>query len=1127
MLPLLLRSRAPWCGCIVAFIILFCAAPNASALDPHKSISQYGLDVWLRQNGLPANAVNVAVQAQKGEIWLGTAAGLFRFDGARFDEVTTEIGGGDTRESIPALIEGKDGSLWVGTGFNHLCRILNGAILRYGDQEGIMGRNVVALMASREGEVWAGTSYGLYRFREGRFSAVPVQPSFVTGLAEDRRGRIWVGTHAGVRIFRGDTLVDSFPAVIRSAERLVTTLYADRDGAVWVGTYEGLLRWRDGSITTYTAADGLSDDHVTALCEDRDGNLWVGTNNGGVNRLCGGHWSACTTRDGLSNNHVLSIMEDLEGSVWVCTLDGLNRLKDVDLTTITTKEGLTSDYISSVIEGRDGAMYFFSPETSSITRWKGRSATTIAAPVGPACLTADGTLWIGQTGSLVALHGDRVTRYGRQNGFPSKWISAIAEDDHSLILYMNDVGLKRLVGGRLEPYLLPDGEEFTPDVYVACMYYDSSGVLWIGTTRQLIAVRNGKPCTLLPPGWAGDYWVSSLYDDHLGSMWIGSPHAGLARFRNGAFTLYTTQCGLFTDEIYSVLGDDKGDLWLGSPRGIGYVKRSSLEAYAEGRKGKVEMQVFATADGMKTDECFGGWQPAAWKARDGRLWFATKKGVVVVDPGSLRRNELPPPVSIEQVVADQQSIPLNSPVRFSAGTGKFEFHYTALSFLVPERVLFKYQLEGYDRGWVEPGTRRVAYYTNLPPGDYRFHVIACNNDGVWNETGASLEFTLAPRFYQTYWFYGVFACAATLIIVGIYRLRVRRLKAHEAQLERLVAERTNELQAQRAFLRKVIDLIPSFIFAKDEEGRFTLANRSLADAYGATAEILVGKADADFNLKREEVVKFRHDDRQVLESGAEKFIPEEEFTDNAGERHWMQVTKIPIAPEGSGVRQLLGVATDITGRKEAEERLKASLHEKEVLLKEIHHRVKNNLQVISSLLRLQADQMEDERLKQALAECQNRVRSMALIHENLYRSHNLANINFAEYLGTVTNELVRSFGKSEVSASFDVEPIVIPIDTAIPCGLIVNELLTNALKHAFVGRERGAVAVTLRHRGEDRAEFSVRDDGIGFPRHGEVRSLKSMGMTLVLSLTDQINGTLTVESNGGTTFRVTFPLKPA
>ena len=586
-------------------------------------------------------------------------------------------------------------------------------------------------------------------------------------------------------------------------ENVITALFVDRKGAVWVGTSSALIRWKDGALTTYTKADGLPDTHISAIHEDRDGNLWVGTNKG-LGRLSGAKWTAFTTADGLSNENVVSIAEDHEHSLWISTVEGLNRFKDVNITPFTIKEGLNNDYVSGVVEMPDGGMYFLSSVDAVATYIKDGQSTKFSVPVGPAFAARDGSLWLAQTSSLANIKNGKIKRYDQKAGLPAKWISAITEDDQSLIIYIDDIGIRRFSAGHVMPYLLKNGKEYSSTEYVVCFYREAGGTLWIGTTKGLVRIRNGESTTFGMVDGMGDDWVNSIYDDHLGSLWIASTRGGLTRYRDGKFTVYNTKNGLFTNEIYCVLGDDEGYLWLSSPRGIGRISRQDFDDSDAGRITAVHSQVFTTADGMKTDECFGEWQPAAWKAHDGRLWFATKKGAVLIDPKAIKRNTLPPSVLIERVVADQQSVPTGQFINLSSDKRDFEFHYTALSFLVPHRVLFKYKLEGYDEEWVDAGTRRVAYYTNLRPGRYRFRVMACNNDGVWNETGATLDFYLAPHFYETWWFYGFCATALGLIVFGLIRWRLRHLVVHEKELSQRVQERTSELHQKAAELEEEI-----------------------------------------------------------------------------------------------------------------------------------------------------------------------------------------------------------------------------------------------------------------------------------------------------------------------------------
>jgi PAS domain S-box-containing protein len=1124
MVPYIIKNCARYFARIV-FIILI-GIMNSFALDPAKTINQYGHDLWLRQNGLPANGVNRILQTRDGYLWLGTTAGLFRFDGVHFDGISTDLTDSKNLETVSALYQSSDSSLWIGTANNGLRRYKNGKVYLFGPDEQFFERQIHAIIESRAGNIWVGTSYGLFTFRGGKFTSIPIEPNYITGIAEGLNARIWIGTHDGVRVFDDETRaqVNSLTTENGLPNNVTTSMLSDDEGIVWIGTGNGLARWKDGSITIYTGTQGLPNNHISAMCKDRDGNLWVGTFNG-IGRLSGSNWTTYTIADGLSHNQPLSIAEDREGSIWIGTLEGLNRFKDVNITPYTTKEGLSNDYISGLAETHDGSFYFLSNANNTLTRLKDGKYTILSMPIGPACAARDGSLWVAHTGVLTNIHKDRIKQYGSSAGIPNKWISAITEDDQSLLVYVDRIGVCRFVKGRLQPYLLKDGQAYSSTEYVMCLYSSPEGVLWIGTTHGLVRIMNGESKLFGLADGLADERINSIHDDQRGSLWIGTPRGGLTRYTNGKFINYSTKTGLLSNEVQCILSDQQGDIWWSSTRGIGYVSRRDLDDFEAGQITAVGARLFTTADGMKTDQCFDEWQPAGLKGSDGRLWFATVKGAIAIDPKAFKRNQLIPTVIIDRVVANQEIMLPDRFMKFSSDKNKFEFHYSALSLLVPQRVLFKYMLEGYDNEWVEPGTRRIAYYTNLPPGNYRFRVIACNNDGLWNNIGASVDFYLVPHFYRTYWFYGLSICVILLTILGAYRLRVNSLRANERQLENIVQLRTKELQEQRSFLRKIVDLNPSYIFAKDKEGRFTLANLALAQAYGMEAEDLVGKIEADLNPRKDEVEKFWKDDLEVIESGTDKFIPDEEFTDKDGKQHWMQIIRKPIISEDGSSHQMLGVATDITERKQAEEQLKASLTEKEVLLKEIHHRVKNNMQIVSSLLNLQSNQMKNEESKQALAECKQRVRSMALVHENLYRSKNLAGINFCEYLECMTNELVRSFGNRRVMTTFEMESIFLPIDVAIPCGLIVNELVTNALKYAFPSDGEGKISVSLRKKEDKLVELCLQDNGVGFPHEGDLRSLKSMGITLVLSLTEQIDGEISLIRKPGTKFCITFPMK--
>jgi len=779
----------PYVTALWLTIFVFSTSP-LFALDPHKTIAQYGHTVWLRQNGLPANAVNVSLQAKDGYIYFGTSAGLFRFDGVSFNKIGVDPGKEKSRETISALCASHDSSLWIGTEYRGLRRIRNGQVVRYGLDEGFFDTQVLELLESRSGHLYIGTSIGVYMFDNEKFLPVLLKPNYITALAEDSSGRIWIGTHHGVRIIDehhpGDVLSlttnDGLPTDI------TTSLFVDREENTWIGTVDGLVKWSKGSLKVFTWLDGLSDHHINAINEDKDGNLWVGTNIGGLDRLTGDKWTLFNKGSGLTDNQVLSIIEDREGSLWVSTSDGLNQFKDVSITAFTTYEGLSNDYISGVIETPDRSMFFLSDQGSTVMELKNGSFKKYETSVGPTYVAHDGSLWIAQNGFLLNIKNGHIQRFDTTNGIPPHWISAITEDDKSLIFYSDHVGVRRFSHHRVEPYLLRDGSQYPSLDYVVCFYPQRDDLLWIGDADSLVRIQGGVPQGFTTKDGLAGNWVSSIYDDRRGSLWISSTQGGLTRYKEGRFTPITTAAGLFADEIYCVLGDNNGGLWLSSPVGIGRVEQQELEDFADGRVSFIHSKVFVTADGMKTDECFGSWQPAGWKAHDGHIWFATRKGAVMIDPTAFKTNKIPPPVLIEDVLVDQKPAPLGSSAVFAPDAEKLEFHYTALSFLVPSRVLFKYMLEGYENQWVEAGTRRAAYYTNLPPGEYRFRVVACNNDGVWNEAGASYAFVLKPHYYETRWFYLCVLIVLGGVAFGAYRIRVWQLLRNEKILRGKIDE---------------------------------------------------------------------------------------------------------------------------------------------------------------------------------------------------------------------------------------------------------------------------------------------------------------------------------------------------
>jgi signal transduction histidine kinase/ActR/RegA family two-component response regulator len=481
-----------------------------------------------------------------------------------------------------------------------------------------------------------------------------------------------------------------------------------------------------------------------------------------------GKFTVFTTKQGLSNNIVWSIYEDREGNLWIGTEGGgLNCLDHPDLkeekytfTAYTTKQGLSNDNIRSICEDRKG------------------------------------NLWIGTDRGLNRLN--------------------VKDGKYKFTIYTNKTAAR-------------EGLSNDRIIFVC---EDRKGSLWIGTDGGGLNrlnhpdLNDGKFTVFTTKEGLSHDIVSAIYEDQEGSLWIGTYGGGLNRLKDGEFTNVTFKEGLFDDIVYSILEDDRGNLWMSCNKGIFRVNKKELNDFFAGRTNTnfVHSVSYDEKDGMKSKECNGGRQPAGWKSRDGKLWFPTMKGVVMIDPNNIKINRLLPPVKIEKITTDKNNIqpPFSTPgekLTLSPGNQRLEIHYTALSFLVPDRVRFKYNLEGFDEEWNDVGTRRIAYYPKLPPGYYTFQVTACNNDGVWNKTGASLSFYLKPYFYQTFWFYSLCALAVLLMAFTGYRVRVRHLKHRAETLRTQVEERTKELKEAKETAEKANQAKSEFLANMSHEIR--------------------------------------------------------------------------------------------------------------------------------------------------------------------------------------------------------------------------------------------------------------------------------------------------------------------
>ncbi len=839
------RSRA-----VAAWLLWALASAGAApALDPSKAFHQYRLDTWQSEQGLPQGSVLKIAQTSDGYLWLGGYEDLVRFDGVRFSVVasanTPELGG----NNVLALAAAEDGTLWIGTDGGGVSRYQAGSFRRYTTREGLVHDQVNTLLMDRDGDLWVGTRGGLSRLVDGRFVNMTRREGLpdddVRSLAQDRRGDVWIGTEGGLARLAGSELSLHTPSGL--ADRRISALLVDRQDQLWIGTFNGtLVRSRGGDEQRWE----LGEERILSLLEDRDGQLWIGTYGGGLYRIRGGELTAHGQSEGLSGDAVWSLAEDREGSLWLGTEGaGLQQLKDTRFLPTSTHEGLPHPRVWTLYEDRDGALWLGTDGAGLARMQDGRFTTLTTADglshdiVNSLHQGRDGGLWIGTDGGLDRWHGGRLTGVHRDALGSSTSIYVVYEDRREDLWVGTDgKGLYRFRGGEVSHYTASGG---LPHDTVQALLEDRGGTLWVGTDGGLIRLLDGELTAADEvPGLAGAF-VRALYEDAEGTVWIGTRGQGLGRFQDGRLTTFTSAVGLHNDVVYHILEDGRERLWLSCNKGIFRVDKRQLAAYARGAAGEVYSEVYGVADGMPSLEVLGGTQPAAAKTRDGRLWFPTSQGLVAIDPENMRLNPLQPPVHLERVVVDGEAVAAGdltseALLSFPPGRGELEFHYTALSFLNPEKVRFKYRLTGFEDSWHEPGTRRTAFYTNIPPGSYRFQVTAANDDGVWNETGTELSLRLRPHFHQTRSFYAAAVLAVLLIGWRLNALRVRNLVRRTEELEARVAERTATVVEQRDQLAQAIQAKSEFLANMSHEIRTPMNG-----VIGMTSLLLAGRLGSD------------------------------------------------------------------------------------------------------------------------------------------------------------------------------------------------------------------------------------------------------------------------------------------
>ncbi|MGE5343275.1 MAG: two-component regulator propeller domain-containing protein [Candidatus Omnitrophota bacterium] len=924
---------------------LFLAFPTSiPAVIPNHQPCKYVQKNWQTIDGLPDNMVNQMIQTSDGYLWLATSSGLARFDGinvdifkkdncdgipssqilsvyedkkhhlwigtssglARMDhEKTTWLFKDQIQNMVWPLFEDKKGNFWIGTNGGGFYILKNGKLTHYSEKNGLSNNFVRSFCMDKKGRMWIATMNGLNRFENEKFfvyntgNGLPY--NFLRQVMEDRNENLWIATYGGglCRLKNGKFTVYNTKNGLPND--FVRTVYEDSFGVIWIGTRKGLARLKNGTLSTYPMDESIPYNLVNTILEDSEKNLWVGTETMGLYRLKDGIFTSYSEKEGLPYSPAWSILSDNKHQLWVGMRSGLFQLNNGRFDRFTTPEDPFDYGINSLAEDKDGHLWI-GTENAGLKQIKNgkvliySNESALKSPIRCLHIDRDGILWFGTYGfGFGCYQAGKFTFYDTKDGLSNNEIKSI--------------------------------------------YKDRNGTLWIATLQGLNCFKNGKFKIYTTRDGLSENYIISIHEDKDGTLWFGTFDNGLIRFKNGKFTCYTTKNGFYSGGVLQFLDDDAGNFWLGYQKGIVCLNKGVLDDFADGNRTRITYQAYDESDGMQNNRCTGDeTQPGACKSWDGRFWFPTVNGVVGLDPSKIIVNRPPPRVHIEKLIVDNKiKMDAFHHPPLSPGAKNFAFYYTAFCYSSPEKIQFKYKLDGFDKDWTEAGARRVAYYTNIPSGNYRFRLMAYIDNEKWNFSHDAFNFELIPHFYETWWFFLLGSLAAICSTVAIYHSWMKRYNDRKLALERLVVERTHQLENsnrqledsnyQLAKMNKELEKLSivaretdNAIVILSPDGGIEWVNEGFTRLYGYTWKQLVAEKGNHISH-----ISANPDIRDVIAKiplERKPVIYEAIIQNRVGKKIWTQTTLTPIFDRTGNLTSMVIIDTDITRIKESEIQIK-------------------------------------------------------------------------------------------------------------------------------------------------------------------------------------------------------------
>jgi PAS domain S-box-containing protein len=1098
------------------------------------SSQRYNFSNYTIVDGLQSNQINDIIQDRSGRLWIGTMNGAVSYDGQIFNYPSIESS--IANNPVKTIFEDKHGNIWFGTVRKGLVRFGSGVYKSFTANDGMLSDNVNAVCDDKDTNIWIGTTEGLSRYRNKKFvnftTSQGLVGNSVNDLLYDKNNILWVATSGGLSGWNGEKFTN-YTVKEGLISNVIFTLEKSRDGKLWMGTYQGVSVLENGKITNITIEDGLPNVRVEDIIEDAGGNMWFATN-GGLAKLHNGKISYINVGQGVNSNIIKSIIEDREGNYWLGTWNGIFKYNGDRFISYTIEDGLSNNNVLSIFSDKankiwigtlTGGINIFEHEAfSQITTSEGLKSSTIW------CINQDksGKYWLGTTNGPFR-YNDSLNLL--ESPFPelqNQIIYAVLSDQSGNVLFGTDKGVYIYNG---TSFSILNASTGLTDEKVRVLHQDNTGVIWIGTLKGAYYIENNKPVSLNVKYKLPDGPVTSIVSDKKGDLLISIYDFGILVYSRTPYAASVRQLnrknGLKNERVNFCFLDSRRKLWLGSPEGLDCIDWDLFR-----NQQKISLIHYDKGNGY-----LGVESNAATEDQDGNIWFGTINGVIRFSPDAAVVRSTLPSVFISKIQLFYEDVEWKkNKIKINRVTGLPEnlvlaynnnhlsFIFSGIYLTAPDEVQYRFMLEGFEDDWSPATKLNFANYSNLPAGEFTFKVQATANQREWS-VPVTYSFAIKPPFWKTPFFYLLYIAFSVGAVWLGYNLRTRALRRRSEMLRQTVNSRTKELQEKNLELAK-LSLVASetdnavMIFNSNQELEWVNTGFTKLTGY-SLAEIRKSKR---YHLKELTSNALISENLDECITERRSFIYESELLNKEGRQLWTSSTLTPILNENGFLSNIVVIDTDITLRKQMEEQIRASLEERGVLLREIHHRVKNNLQIIISLFNLQTHYVQDVNASKALREGQNRIKSMALIHERFYQSDGLSKIDFDDYIRRLTDNLLQTSGitSDRVILNIISEKISLDIDTAVPCGLIINEVVSNSIKHAFNDGRKGEIMIRFSYLNESEYRLEIGDNGVGLPADYILENSDSLGIQLIHALTDQIDGKLSVDSTNGVKYTIDF-----